>query len=85
MAVWYPDDVRKRIDEITAKYPHGFTRKQRESGTIDLAELDLKRFTTMIQGRRKLKRALLHDRTKLRSLVSTSTTISDDFSRSSTL
>ena len=81
MAVWYPDDVRKRIDEITTKYPKGFAQKERESGVADLAELDLKRFTTKIQGRRKLKRALLDDRMKLRSLVSKST-MSED-SRSS--
>uniref|UniRef100_A0A7S1VXZ0 Uncharacterized protein n=1 Tax=Ditylum brightwellii TaxID=49249 RepID=A0A7S1VXZ0_9STRA len=66
---WYPPEsgIRERIEEIHAKYPHGFKQKvglkksQSFSVTedMDLAELELNRFITLRRAKRKLKAALL--------------------------
>ena len=68
MAIWYPEDVRKRIHEITTKYPNGFMQEGQQGRGIDLAELDLRRYGAMTSGQSKLKRAILGGRIK-RNLV----------------
>ena len=68
MAIWYPEDVRKRIHEITTKYPNGFMQEGQHGRGIDLAELDLRRYNAMTSGQSKLKRAILGGRIK-QSLV----------------
>ena len=64
MAIWYPEDVRKRIHEITTKYPNGFMQEGQHGRGIDLAELDLRRYSAMTSGQSKLKRAILGGRVK---------------------
>ena len=64
MAIWYPEDVRKRIHEITTKYPNGFMQEGQHGRGIDLAELDLRRYSAMTSGQSKLKRAILGGRIK---------------------
>ena len=48
MAIWYPDTIRKRIEEISTKYPDGFVDTcvgDQSSGVqIDLAMLELKKY-----------------------------------------
>lgn len=53
MDIWYPEEIRKRIDEISNKYPSGFidTSKgsDQSSGVrADLAQLELKRFVVRL-------------------------------------
>lgn len=57
IAIWYPEDVQRRIHEITTKYPTGFMQERRGSG-VDLAEMELQRYDVGRKGRNKLKRAL---------------------------
>ena len=68
MAIWYPEDVRKCIHEITTKYPNGFMQEGQHGRGIDLAELDLRRYSAMMSGQSELKRAILGGRIK-RNLV----------------
>ena len=65
MAIWYPKDVRKCIHKITTKY---FMQEGQHGRGIDLAELDLRRCSAMMESQRKLKRAVVGSRIK-RNLV----------------
>lgn len=65
IAVWYPDHVKRKIHEITTKYPAGFVHnrspsdpKRLSGNSIDLAEMELNRYNVRRRGRNKLKRAL---------------------------
>lgn len=68
MKIWYPDDVKRKIHEITTKYPAGFAHngpppdRNRLSGHVDLAEMELNRYKTRRKGTNKLKRALARRR-----------------------
>jgi len=61
MNIWYPDEIRRRIHEISAKYPDGYVDSGR-SGTdtgvqVDLAGLELHRYKVKLKTKEKLRRA----------------------------
>jgi hypothetical protein len=68
LGIWYPSDVRQRIETIHSRHPGGFgcdgepssaTEKTDSEGTatmdMDLAELKLKRYITIQRAKRKLR------------------------------
>lgn len=49
LRIWYPDSIRDRIDEISAKHPQGFVETSKGSDQssgvrADLAQLELSRY-----------------------------------------
>lgn len=54
LRIWYPQEIRRRIDDIHSKYPDGFVDTGTDAGGLDigvqadLAELELKRFQVRI-------------------------------------
>mmetsp|Transcript_43460 Transcript_43460/g.63795 ORF Transcript_43460/g.63795 Transcript_43460/m.63795 type:complete len:480 (+) Transcript_43460:3-1442(+) len=69
LSVWFPPDVRERIDKIHERHPMGFEREtnptslaiHHSSGRaeIDLAELELERFLILERARKKLRMVLI--------------------------
>jgi len=62
LSIWYPEGIRRRIDEISTKFPHGFAKCNyqafhRNSMSAGLAELELKRYSAVNEGRKKLRSA----------------------------
>ena len=54
LRVWYPAEVRERIDDINSKYPGGFlcgkTASELSSGVLfDLATLELQRYMVSLK------------------------------------
>mmetsp|Transcript_41451 Transcript_41451/g.86956 ORF Transcript_41451/g.86956 Transcript_41451/m.86956 type:complete len:1059 (-) Transcript_41451:124-3300(-) len=64
--IWYPDEIRKRISDISTRFPQGFITSDKDqrcsdlsSGVrFDLAILELKRHKIRLSSRRKLRIAL---------------------------
>lgn len=68
MGIWYPDEVRKKIDEISTKFPNGFVYNPGLSSSVflppgttgvDLAELELKRYETTVKVQKKVRSSLV--------------------------
>ena len=64
MNIWYPEDIRRRIHEISRQFPHGFVHygdktRRTSSVSVDLAEMELKRYQVLRQGRKKMRKAML--------------------------
>ena len=62
MEVWYPEDIRKRIEDISTLYPFGFdkvTTEEHSSGvSVDLAQMELERYMRKRSTIKKIRRAL---------------------------
>mmetsp|Transcript_41450 Transcript_41450/g.86952 ORF Transcript_41450/g.86952 Transcript_41450/m.86952 type:complete len:379 (-) Transcript_41450:124-1260(-) len=62
--IWYPDEIRKRISEISIAHPQGFVSSNIDQSDLpsgvrfDLAILELKRHRIRLSSRRKLRIAL---------------------------
>jgi len=64
MNIWYPEDVRRRIHEISTQFPRGFVQDDDDDDeTIpisihaQLAEMELKRYSALRSGLRKARRS----------------------------
>jgi len=63
MDIWYPGEIRRRIDEISTKYPNGFDDRWSSSGKplgveTDLAKLELRRYKVRMESFEKIRRAI---------------------------
>jgi len=61
--IWYPEEIRSKIADISSKYPRGLDTSNRKrsvsesSGALyDLAEIELQRFEVRLSAQRKVKR-----------------------------
>ena len=69
MEIWFPNLIRKRIDEIASTYPSGFSISNENDSAdgltsgikADLAQEELRRYMVFQQGRRKLEKAMHSD------------------------
>jgi len=61
MNIWYPDEIRRRIHEISAKYPDGYVdsgERSADAGVqVDLAGLELHRYKVHLQTKEKIRKA----------------------------
>jgi len=66
LGIWYPDEIRRRIHEISTEFPQGFVSSNgnpnytdMSSGArFDLAQLELQRYRVRLSSSRKLRECL---------------------------
>jgi len=67
LEIWYPPQIRNRIEKISRKYPNGFTALESKTplssykscGVLfDLAQLELRRFEMRLAAQKKLRSAV---------------------------
>lgn len=66
MNIWYPDEVRQRINEISANFPLGFVDPGKDAGALgfqsgvqtDLAVLELRKYMIRMEAKQKIRKAL---------------------------
>jgi hypothetical protein len=85
MDVWYPPEIRRRIDEISSKYPDGFVERSDSAGAsnyssgiaTDLARLELRKYKTQTNAKDKLQHAF-SKHTNIRKLTTTAKSTRED-------
>jgi len=70
LEIWYPDEVRRRIHEISTNFPNGFIDPDkgiRGVGSVqtDLAILELQRYKVRMESLQKLRKALSRQNVQL--------------------
>eukprot|EP00584_Thalassiosira_punctigera_P000514 CAMPEP_0172541464 /NCGR_PEP_ID=MMETSP1067-20121228/12266_1 /TAXON_ID=265564 ORGANISM="Thalassiosira punctigera, Strain Tpunct2005C2" /NCGR_SAMPLE_ID=MMETSP1067 /ASSEMBLY_ACC=CAM_ASM_000444 /LENGTH=555 /DNA_ID=CAMNT_0013327509 /DNA_START=1 /DNA_END=1668 /DNA_ORIENTATION=- len=66
LSIWYPEEIRRRMSEISTAFPQGFVPSGTDSDDADLpigvrndlAKLELERYKIRLSSKRKLRNAL---------------------------